>query len=250
VLPLGSIYEVFASNNLDNCNNPNHQTILCNGTGDEFRIGKACANKLNFSCYGLKVSNYSPQNYIGLQLLQFLFEDSPYVGAAFASSVYSNSYRAEKAFKMQGVDFDDRWCSVTSPGKPVLLWFQFDKPQRIIKIKFKEHYKLPTDSVYQVFASNDYDNCGNAEGHNILSSGIGDEFANGKAFENMRYFYCYGIKTSQPVNTYVSVKQLQFEAEEGGSNLHGINADSNLRQAPLPGPVQKTDGKRTGPHFQ
>ena len=69
-----------------------------------------------------------------------------------------------------------------------------------------------------MFASNDYDNCGNAEGHNILSSGIGDEFANGKAFENMRYFYCYGIKTSQPVNTYVSVKQLQFEAE--GNPIH------------------------------
>merc|ERR1711970_186792 len=76
-LPTGKVYEVFASNPIDdsryNCGNPQHQTILCNGTADQFENGKECANNQSYYCYGLKVSDHSThaKKYIGVRKLQF-----------------------------------------------------------------------------------------------------------------------------------------------------------------------------------
>merc|ERR1712212_629877 len=207
-------------------------------------------------------------------------------GTAHASSVYSGNYKPIEAFTNQARDY---WCSIERPQAPVCLWFQFNEAKRIVKIKFDEPYKMSGEDGYEVFASNEVGNCGEKDNQLVLAvKAAGSVFKTGMEFKNALSFRCYGIRTNDwGRRDYVAVKNLQFGVEdvddcqpnpcvhgtctdgvnshtcqctpgyrgdncdeEGGSNLHGINADSNLRQEPLPGPVQKTDGKRTGPHFQ
>ena len=65
-------------------------------------------------------------------------------GTAYASSGRTG-FEADKAFGEDGY-----WCSVKSPDKPVRLWFQFNEPKRVTKIKFKEIYALASGNGYEV----------------------------------------------------------------------------------------------------
>merc|ERR1712212_448960 len=209
--------------------------------------GGTCKDKINaFECAcpqgwkGVKCEIKKPVEYVVVTAAD---------GTARASSVFSGNYEPIEAFTNQAGDY---WCSIKKPQAPVCLWFQFNEAKRVVKIKFDEPYKMSGEDGYEVFASNEVGNCGEKDNQLVLAvKAAGSVFKTGMEFKNALSFRCYGIRTNDwGRNDYVAVKNLQFVVEEGGSNLHGINADSNLRQAPLPGPVQKTDGKRTGPHFQ
>merc|ERR1719431_1267714 len=151
------------------------------------------------------------------------------VGTAFATNEYSGAYNATKAFKMQDIGDDAYWATKRNPPTPVFLWFQFKDPQRVITIKFKEKYALPLGKEYEVFASNDFGNCGNQENQKIIFSGSENLFAAGAGFENQLYFYCYGLKISHKrYNWWFGLSQLQFEVEDGNecaANSH--NCDLN-----------------------
>jgi len=151
------------------------------------------------------------------------------VGTAFATNEHSGAHNATKAFKMQDIGDDAYWATKRNPPTPVFLWFQFKDPQRVITIKFKEKYALPVGKEYEVFASNDFGNCGNQENQKIIFSGSENLFAAGAGFENQLYFYCYGLKISHKrYNWWFGLSQLQFEVEDGNecaANSH--NCDLN-----------------------
>ena len=42
------------------------------------------------------------------------------------------------------------WSSRQDPEKPVRLWFQFNEPKRVTKIKFKEIFALASGYGYEV----------------------------------------------------------------------------------------------------
>ena len=66
---------------------------------------------------------------------------------------------------------------------------------------------------WQVFGSNTLEHCENPSDQTILTTGTADNFttSGGKEFENMRKFYCYGLKMQQdPTKRYTGVKRLQF----------------------------------------
>ena len=47
----------------------------------------------------------------------------------------------------------------------------------------------------QVFASNDYGNCGNEDTQTKLVGGHAIEFSWGKEFTNKKSYHCYGVRT-------------------------------------------------------
>ena len=47
----------------------------------------------------------------------------------------------------------------------------------------------------QVFASNDYGNCGNKHTSTYLGGGSMIEFSRGKEFPNEESYHCYGVRT-------------------------------------------------------
>ena len=69
-------------------------------------------------------------------------------GTAHASSVYSGNYKPIEAFTNQAGDY---WCSIKRPQAPVCLWFKFNEPKRVVRIKFDEKYgKYDEDKGYEV----------------------------------------------------------------------------------------------------
>jgi len=135
-------------------------------------------------------------------------------GTPFATSIYNEKYHPDKAFKILGASRYTYWCSSVNPQKPVYLGFIFKTPQCVTKIKFLEQYPIPSNSIYQVFASNNKYNCQNPSGLTILASDTADVFAVGKEFENKDLYYCYGLIVhdhSKDGNTeLIAVKRLQF----------------------------------------
>jgi len=136
------------------------------------------------------------------------------LGAAHATNSYSNGYNAEKAFKIIEEGYGVYWCTSSYPDLPVFLWFQFNNPKTVFKVKFVvDRYHLPTESVYEVFASNLINDCGNPSGQTILCSGTADEFGDGKKCANKQSYHCYGLKVSDHsthYKQYIGVRKLQF----------------------------------------
>merc|ERR1712212_988829 len=139
-----------------------------------------------------------------------------YPGKAYATSewIYSKGLKcyAENAFKVNG---DVYWSSWGNPDLPVAIWYQFEKPKRVIKMKFEEVYRLPAGSIYEVFASNDYGNCGKKKFQTLLASGTAQQFAAGKEFSNKKSYLCYGVRTYKLNSSWkvVALKRIELRIE-------------------------------------
>merc|ERR1712212_596968 len=154
----------------------------------------------------------------GLEQSDDYYQENSYeslygLGKAFASSTWSSSYKAKKAFKFSYDNHERRWCS-DKKSLPAAIWFQFEQPKRVIKIKFEEHYKLPAGSLYEVFASNKYGKCGD-ETFNILARFEASAFAWGRELLNPKSYYCYGVRAYayDTVHNVVSLKRIQLRIE-------------------------------------
>merc|ERR1712212_173381 len=169
----------------------------------EIYMNKYCAK----SC-GTCPAFYDEDNYVDLYGL----------GKAFATSTWSSSnertYEAKNAFWFTKDNNERYWCS-KARSLPAAIWFQFEQPKRIIKIKFEEHYKLPVGHVYEVFASNKYDNCGDIATRSILVRSEASVFAGGKDFQNEKNYFCYGVRAYayDDVHKTVALKRIQLRIE-------------------------------------
>jgi len=137
-------------------------------------------------------------------------------GTAYASSEYSTTYKADKAFGEDGY-----WCSIRSPDTPVRLWFEFKEPKRVVQIKFEEEYEMSADNGreydWAVFASDAVGNCGGPNKQIFLTGAAASVFVTGKEFINSRVFHCYGIQTNRyGRRNYVSAKKLKFGFKDPG----------------------------------
>jgi len=171
-----------------------------------------------YKCYGISVTRISGKNYAAIQDLKFwsakvrpvdYFTVTSADGTAYASSEYDNGYLAAKAF---GTSSSDYWCSKANPGKPVRVWFQFNEPKIVSKIKFEQHYKLASENGYEVFGSVAVGDCGNIKNQTVLATFLAnhEELKNGKEFDNQRYFHCYGIQTYHQISSYVGFRKVMF----------------------------------------
>merc|ERR1712212_890667 len=139
-----------------------------------------------------------------------------YPGKAYATSewIYSKGLKcyAENAFKVNG---DVYWSSWGNPDLPVAIRYQFEKPKRVIKMKFEEVYRLPAGSIYEVFASNNYGNCGKKQFQTLLASGTAQQFAAGKEFSNEKSYLCYGVRTYKLNSSWkvVALKRIELRIE-------------------------------------
>jgi len=167
-----------------------------------------------YKCYGISVTRISGKNYAAIQDLKFWSAKvrpveyvTPADGTAYASSEYDNGYLAAKAFGTSGY-----WCSKADPEKPVRLWFQFNEPKIVSKIKFEQEYKLASENGYEVFGSLAVGDCGNIKNQTVLATVLAnhEELKNGKEFDNQRYFYCYGIQTYHQISSYVGLRKVMF----------------------------------------
>merc|ERR1712212_792703 len=103
------------------------------------------------------------------------------------------------------------WLSRGGARLPVRLWFQFNEPKRVVKIRFEEIYGLRDGDVYEVFASEAVGDCGNVKKQIFLAEAEHRVFQTGKEFENLRYFPCYGIQTYHPGgSSWVSLRYVMF----------------------------------------
>merc|ERR1712212_725258 len=140
-----------------------------------------------------------------------------YPGKAYATSewIYSKGLKcyAENAFK---VNRDVYWSSWGNPDLPVAIWYQFEKPKRVIKMKFEEVYRLPAGSIYEVFASDEYGNCGKKKFQTLLASGTAQQFAAGKEFSNEKSYLCYGVRTYKLNSSWkvVALKRIELRIED------------------------------------
>jgi len=124
-------------------------------------------------------------------------------GKAFATSTwvyepFKGKWDPKQAFLITGDGNDRYWCSegILNPPELTAIWFQFEQPKRVIKIRFEETtYKLRQGGIYEVFASNDYGNCGNEDTQTKLVGGHAIEFSWGKEFTNKKSYHCYGVRT-------------------------------------------------------
>jgi len=181
----------------------------------------------SYKCYGFRVHHTNNSDnqaaiqdaklYIEPQTDKYI-ELTTELGTAYASDTYSTGYNAEKAFKISGEGENVYWCTSRDPVLPVFLWFQFNNPKTVFKVKFLvDRYHLPTAKVYEVFASNLIDNCENTSGQTILCSGTADEFVKGKRCANIHSYHCYGLKVSDHSThpkKYIAVRKLQFLFKE------------------------------------
>ena len=82
-------------------------------------------------------------------------------GKAFATSSwyhedYVGKWDPKQAFLITGDGNDRYWCSEVTDdqirnGEPTAIWFQFEQPKRVIKIRFEESkYKLIYSGGYEV----------------------------------------------------------------------------------------------------
>jgi len=126
-------------------------------------------------------------------------------GKAFATSSWYNeewegAWDPKQAFNITG-DGSDLWRywssrNITNAWEPTAIWFRFEEPKRVIKIKFMEaKYKLKEGGTYQVFASNNYNDCGKANTQTKLVEGKANLFSGGKEFQNEESYHCYGVRT-------------------------------------------------------
>jgi len=168
-----------------------------------------------YKCYGISVTSISGENYAGIQDLKFSAKvDYVHVtsehGTAYASSVNNNpNYEAKWAFEYR--DNSSYWLSRGGARLPVRLWFQFNEPKRVVKIRFEEIYGLRDGDVYEVFASEAVGDCGNVKKQIFLAEAEHRVFQTGKEFENLRYFPCYGIQTYHPGgSSWVSLRYVMF----------------------------------------
>jgi len=136
------------------------------------------------------------------------------LGKAYASSTWSSDYEAKNAFLVTG-DKRERYWSSASRIWPVAIWFQFEQPKRVNKIKFEEHYKLPVGSIYEVFASNKYGECGDIFQHYTLARHEASVFSGGKELQNEKKYYCYGVRAYayNHVHNVVALKRIQLGIE-------------------------------------
>jgi len=167
-----------------------------------------------YKCYGISVTKILGKNFAAIQDLKFWSAKvrpveyvTPADGTAYASSEYDNGYLAAKAFGTSGY-----WCSKADPEKPVRLWFQFNEPKIVSKIKFEQEYKLASENGYEVFGSVAVGDCGNIKNQTVLATFLAnhEELKNGKEFDNQRYFHCYGIQTYHQISSYVGFRKVMF----------------------------------------
>ena len=71
----------------------------------------------------------------------------PESGTFFASSQFNADFAPIKASMPLPSSY---WCSAKNPTRPIRLWVQFKEPKRIVKIKFKEKYKMTGEDGYEV----------------------------------------------------------------------------------------------------
>jgi len=125
-------------------------------------------------------------------------------GKAFATSSWSKPSKGKwdpkQAFLITGDGNNRYWCSerILHPPELTAIWFRFEQPKRVIKIRFESTYKLYEGiqgGIYEVFASNDYGNCGNEDTQTKLVGGHAIEFSWGKEFTNKKSYHCYGVRT-------------------------------------------------------
>jgi len=126
-------------------------------------------------------------------------------GKAFATSSWYDKHSKGKwdpkqAFLITGDGNNRYWCSerILHPPELTAIWFRFEQPKRVIKIRFESTYKLYEGiqgGIYEVFASNDYNNCGNEDTQTKLVGGHAIEFSWGKEFTNKKSYHCYGVRT-------------------------------------------------------
>jgi len=162
-------------------------------------------------------------------------------GKAFATSTwvyepFKGKWDPKQAFLITGDGNDRYWCSegILNPPELTAIWFQFEQPKRVIKIRFEEStYKLQQGGIYEVFASNDYGKCGNNDTQTKLAGGDAMEFSRGKEFTNKESYHCYGVRTysygqyiKEDDGTYKVVAlrriQLRIEAPPNGDILRKL----------------------------
>jgi len=161
-------------------------------------------------------------------------------GKAFATSSWSKPSKGKwdpkQAFLITGDGNNRYWCSerILHPPELTAIWFQFEQPKRVIKIRFEEStYKLQQGGIYEVFASNDYGKCGNNDTQTKLAGGDAMEFSRGKEFTNKESYHCYGVRTysygqyiKEDDGTYKVVAlrriQLRIEAPPNGDILRKL----------------------------
>jgi len=142
-------------------------------------------------------------------------------GKAFATSTWSSEHEAKNAFWVTGDDH--YWSSASEPSKPVAVWFRFEQPKRVIKIKFEEQYKLPAGSIYEVFASNNYNDCGKQTTTTTLVRFEANIFAGGSEFQGSKFkvrldrndnsYHCYGVRAYAHDAQYkvLALKRIQLK---------------------------------------
>jgi len=139
-----------------------------------------------------------------------------YDGTPGASSQYSASYSAEKAFDSEN---DDRWCS--AEGFPAKIWFQFTSAVKVVKISFSSpepsrgHQKWKqSPKAFQVIASDD---CSNWD--TLLSvtdsgfTGAHQEKSWQIPCNQQKSYHCYGIEGNENFGfhtDYISVHKMKM----------------------------------------
>jgi len=205
-------------------NRPFLENIVIEGEAKGFR--RSCSSKL-FIAKVFKIQLEDPIAESGTYTFSFgneedctfILNGDNYVdlyglGKAYASSTWSSDYEAKNAFLVTG-DKRERYWSSASRIWPVAIWFQFEQPKRVNKIKFEEHYKLPVGSIYEVFASNKYGECGDIFQHYTLARHEASVFSGGKELQNEKKYYCYGVRAYayNHVHNVVALKRIQLGIE-------------------------------------
>jgi hypothetical protein len=142
--------------------------------------------------------------------------ETKYGGKAGATNKYSSKYNPMKAFK------GSSWLSKFDPKPPVLLWFRFHSPTRIVEFSFervsgfRKRYSPESADDYEFFGSNAA-SCENITwkwGQYVTLKRTSEE-TNGSivtaTVSNESKFSCYGFKILKiSDDKYASIKNVQF----------------------------------------
>ena len=136
-----------------------------------------------------------------------------YDGTAAASSQYSSSYSAQKAFNQENPEA--RWCSTV--GYPAKIWFKFTSAVKVVKISFSSvdsNKWKESPKTFNVIASND---CNNWDillsVNNSGFTGQNQEYTWQIPCAQQKTYQCYGIEGTKNLGygkDYISLKKLNM----------------------------------------
>jgi len=204
-LSRSNVVETFIGGDEPQNNEENGQTVKTSALESNKNSGNM-ANRENNNNNNNNTLDESRRQSAEMKALDDDYVDLYGYGKAFATSSwyhedYVGKWDPKQAFLITGDGNDRYWCSEVTDdqirnGEPTAIWFQFEQPKRVIKIRFEESkYKLIYSGGYEVFASNDYGNCGNKHTSTYLGGGSMIEFSRGKEFPNEESYHCYGVRT-------------------------------------------------------